>query len=539
MGNEDSQLEFTPKVNPANAFFEITNNYVDQREFIREAISNAFDANAKNIFISIELVSKPLSNSKQIYVKIEDDGDGMACDLNDNSVQSELNNFFNLGYSSKDSTKIGCKGLGTMTYFFSDKIKVTTCKNNIQSVAETKEPVYETLRDHKIPSIIIFQGEDIINKGTIIEITGYKGTQKDFKDLAYLKKYINWYTIIGSFQNYFSKQNQNFQVHIKVNQNDPFEIIKIGLRLPVEQNELLKGTRLYCYHFPPETMAFRTTTGTNDEIQLLALILGEEKLKELFDNTYNQLGLWLCKDFIKIERSTSLLNFSYGSDNILIFANCQSFQLSANRNNIQKDENYNTIIDIIETYIMKIQASEQWIQFQRVKQKEIQDAIIEENRKIKEQKTKSSLELLEWYEKRSDLKNNSHNLFLKVPENEAETILLLQSMISANHPGIDFKIGAHSPNKGVDLITVHTNTLGETLKQKTEAVHTISKLFAWAHPSDSFDVLVCWDIDGFEEHKKPEDDFLPELTKDNSPGKYFIKYKSKAVPVYVLKEFFE
>ena len=42
-------MEFTPTVNEAAEFFEISNDFSNPKEVLREAISNSFDANAKNM----------------------------------------------------------------------------------------------------------------------------------------------------------------------------------------------------------------------------------------------------------------------------------------------------------------------------------------------------------------------------------------------------------------------------------------------------------------------------------------------------------
>jgi phosphatidylserine/phosphatidylglycerophosphate/cardiolipin synthase-like enzyme len=46
-------VEFTPTVNQAAEFLEISNDFTNPKEVVREAISNCFDAGAKNIRIEI------------------------------------------------------------------------------------------------------------------------------------------------------------------------------------------------------------------------------------------------------------------------------------------------------------------------------------------------------------------------------------------------------------------------------------------------------------------------------------------------------
>ena len=101
--------KYTPEVKDCSVFKEIALNTVNPLEILREAISNADDANANQINISIDRDEKG-----QFIIMIEDNGDGMGVE--------EIHKFFNLGFSHKKSCKIGEKGFGTKTFYKSDKI---------------------------------------------------------------------------------------------------------------------------------------------------------------------------------------------------------------------------------------------------------------------------------------------------------------------------------------------------------------------------------------------------------------------------------
>ena len=109
-------MEFTPTVNEAAEFFEISNDFSNPKEVVREAISNSFDANAKNM--KIECYIDRSTGIDELIIEIEDDGDGMA--------EEDLKAFFGLGYSTRIqldergynvSLSIGEKGHGTKVYF--------------------------------------------------------------------------------------------------------------------------------------------------------------------------------------------------------------------------------------------------------------------------------------------------------------------------------------------------------------------------------------------------------------------------------------
>jgi len=101
-----------PRVNEAREFIEIAKDFKRPQEILREALSNAWDANASTINVTIE-GAKAATGSKgrkkqMLNITLQDDGDGMN--------QTELGYFFNLGDSHKPTGSIGTKGHGTKIY---------------------------------------------------------------------------------------------------------------------------------------------------------------------------------------------------------------------------------------------------------------------------------------------------------------------------------------------------------------------------------------------------------------------------------------
>ena len=125
-----------PRVNEAREFIEIAKDFKRPQEILREALSNAWDANATTVSVMIEGTKsggttkgrkKPLLN-----ITIQDDGEGMN--------SKEIEYFFNLGDSHKPTGSIGTKGHGTKIFYKSDGIVVTTHKEGVTLEAETEVP---------------------------------------------------------------------------------------------------------------------------------------------------------------------------------------------------------------------------------------------------------------------------------------------------------------------------------------------------------------------------------------------------------------
>ena len=87
----------TPKVIAARTFLQIARDFTRPLDAIREAISNALDAHARNIHLKI--TEDKTMPGGELIIEIQDNGDGM----NENGLDA----FFNLG----DSTRVGDDGL--------------------------------------------------------------------------------------------------------------------------------------------------------------------------------------------------------------------------------------------------------------------------------------------------------------------------------------------------------------------------------------------------------------------------------------------
>ena len=190
-------MEFTPTVNEAAEFLEISNDFTNPKEVIREAISNSFDAGARNI--KIEIFVDRSGGIDELVINIEDDGEGMS--------EEQLKAFFGLGYSTRVavdergfdvSLSIGEKGHGTKVYFNSRRIEVNSWKDNQRLEAYMDNP-RQTLQRREVPKVVCESNEFTDEKqGSQVRIFGYNSnTQVGFSHDE-IKDYIYWFTKFGS-----------------------------------------------------------------------------------------------------------------------------------------------------------------------------------------------------------------------------------------------------------------------------------------------------------------------------------------------------
>lgn len=531
-----------PRVNEAREFLEIAKDFKDPRELLREAISNSWDANATRVALKFDLASVPGSRTKKIMVRIEDDGDGMSSEARQDGAPSEIEGFFNLGDSYKGPNQIGSKGHGTKIYYKSSGINIETYKSGKFIKAFTESDPWQSLKAGRVPTYCIDEDE-AAGRGTIIKVDGFEAKHREFTDLAELINYIKWYTVAGSFGHYFDNSRQ-FHIELKPIGHTPVTI-PYGFSFPDEQTDLALRTETVCKVFGPEELDCGVTSeGRAVKIQIVAALLGEDQ-RSFVPHTYENMGLWLAKDFIRIERNNSALEKAFGGQyyyrNFIILANCQEFDLTANRNNIRtSDEEYDLAESRIVEWCQKLSESDSVVSYFQAKSAEdVEKKKLQEMRDAadKEKRTLAARnERLNKYKGRAEIIGKVPAFGpRKVPVNEAETALLLQAMICAEHPQIDFKIGDYNTTRGVDMLVERSSKAIDGLWW-VEVVHSLAKLNEWSHSPEGYHAIVCYELGGVGEKFPITNNRTAVLVKKETPGRYALTAGDETFEVYVLGE---
>lgn len=133
-----------PQVIEAHEFREITQDFTDPKEAVREAISNALDWHATEIRITVsEDRGRP---DQELLIEISDNGFGLD--------EERLEAFFNLGHAtgaeydqfgSKIGGHIGEKGHGTKTYFNSRRIEIWSDSHDCSIYAVMDSPIQKAI----------------------------------------------------------------------------------------------------------------------------------------------------------------------------------------------------------------------------------------------------------------------------------------------------------------------------------------------------------------------------------------------------------
>lgn len=341
----------TPQVNSAQEFIEIAQDFSNPLDLVREGISNGFDAKAKNMKLGFSVISE--YGERLLKIDIEDDGTGMN--------QDGLKSFFDLGNSMRRGTKdetgaIGEKGHGTKVYFNSRKIEVITVKDGVRYQAIMNEPK-KNLFDHKIPIVDVTQ-ENVkeIPNGTHIIIYGYNENRRDKFTHAQLKDYVLWFTKFGAVERCFDiGDNADAKLKLKGVDSDKFEEIEFGHVFPDEsasvdklfEKHMVDAPKWYC-----KRVIKIKSLKNFPEIKFQAVFYVEGiKVKYSYNpmirhsgysapegayTVQDRYGIWLCKDYMPIQRKNEWIN-SKGSEytKLHAFVNCQALRLTANRGSIE------------------------------------------------------------------------------------------------------------------------------------------------------------------------------------------------------------
>ncbi|WP_160670542.1 ATP-binding protein [Clostridium sp. C8-1-8] len=488
-----------PLVKDASMYKEIAKNIVNPLEVPREAISNSIDAEAKNI--NIELYR---NNEGLFCIDFIDDGVGMG--------RNEIERFFNLGDSCKDTRNIGEKGLGTKIFFRSKRITVIAQKENVERTIAVMDDPWENLSNGKVPVYTIENTAPIVgNDGTTVKIEGYLiDNPEKYFNFYTLKDYILWFTAGGSFKNLFATYSElnryvkNMQVAPRIFINDKIQQVKEEIGgthqfYPPQENpkddeheKVYKRSVNYCRHFGP----YHRSTNINGEyvsFQMYGTVSGVNCRKSICklrhsERLKNRFGVYLAKDFIPVTKKSSLItNPNYHHFHLVV--NSQNFELTADRNNIsnQDDPKVKWILSsakkIIDEDILPIAES---VYFKMRKEEECQAQIQDKNVALKNR--------LINFSKLQGL--NIDNIPIKkIPDNESQVALLLTALLSNNkfkqHIKYIDSIAHYSQHSTTDLICINND--GNPLLVEMEFM--LSNIFKHDHPYETFDCIVCWKID--------------------------------------------
>lgn len=497
---ETKEITIEPKVDSAQEFIEIALDFSNPLDLVREAISNAFDAEADNIVLEFSVIQE--YGEKVLKIEIEDNGTGMD--------EKGLASFFDLGNSLRrgDENSIGEKGHGTKVFFNSRKIEVITVKDEKKYHAVMNEPSRE-LFERRIAKVkVTIDDDETVPSGTSICIWGYNNNRRDKFTHDQLKDYILWFTKFGSIEREFGiEKNSNVKLKFKGIDRRDFEELEYGHVFPKESKKvsdlfdkyIVEAPKWYCKKF------IKTGSLKNmPEIEYHAIFVIEgTKVKYGYNpmirrSGYNapagaytiqeRYGLWLCKDFMPIQRKNEWIT-TKGSEytKFHAFINCQDLRLTANRGSIENtpSEVLQDLMDVVKEMYINITQSADWMDIEW-----LESEVTAYNTAEKERKD------FEW---RIDKVNRAkvadfNGIHLIEPQRESGVFTIFMQLSSYDSGLFPFTIIDYDTHSGIDVI----------VKAKDDIPIKSSKLYYvefknyltkdFNHSFENLHSIICWDI---------------------------------------------
>lgn len=503
----------TPKVNESAEFLEIASDFGDPNELFREALHNAYDWGATEF--KIIMFVQEIHGEQTLVIELSDNGSGMSKD-------TIVNNFWNLGNSKSRGNKnaIGEKGHGTKIYLRSDRVFVKTCDGEHSYESECMG-AFSHLNEGRVHEPRVRESSEIFPQGTYIRIEGYNNNQRAQLRQDILKDYLYWFTVLGTVENQFSgRAPRNFKVYLQALDREEPEELEMGHPFAAENRNITQlfdeyGEEAADYYVKKYIYADQTLE-TMPEIKFNVVIYfeGDEakrmynpmlrKKKSTATGAYkvsDRYGLWLCKDFVPIQRVNEwITSFGTGSNSFGLlhgFINCQKLKLTANRGTIA-----NTNAQIVEELKCAVQKIVDEINLDLYKHD------VMTLRKWKEEARTSKLEEAAFNNRKEWITNKDYftigdRTFL-VPRNEAELYGIFASLYTLHPEDFDFEPLDYDESAGIDLLARNKskNKIADCEFWYVELKYQLGAA-EFNHSFSNIRYIVCWEL-----HQKMKDGSL-------------------------------
>jgi hypothetical protein len=470
--------------------------------------------------------------------------------------------FWGLGFSKgrNDPHKIGEKGHGTKIYLRSESVRVVTTgpDGTFESVCERPMRDLSRNRSHKP---VFRPGSDSMRpRGTLVEIVGYNQNERSLFIQSVAKDYIQWFSKFGSIERIFGIRDfEGIKLYLKCLDVAEFEEIPFGHPFPEENSDI---DALFKSHGPDAADHFVRRYKNKNQGRLTELpevtydwivsiegdqakrsynkMLGERRRKDTGRyRVGDRYGLWLCKDFIPIQRINDwIVSFGTGSNSVTLihgFINCQRLKLTANRGSIA-----NTDPKILEELRKTVQVE--------------LDTINSDLRK------KGIFTLFEWQSEEKTLQQekedydartkslvgrkaaNLDKLILFEPRNEAELFGLFTKVYTVRPELFGFEPLDYSTSRGIDIIArnITENKISESSLWYIELKNVLRRNLN--HGFKFLRVIICWDFDSsikvgseFTDVQESEVRYLEINKSPEGHTVYYLNSKTSAVKIEVIR----
>jgi hypothetical protein len=568
--------EYIPKVNVAKELREISRDFIKPEEVIREAISNALDAQAENIYIKVYDNVKS-AGTGELVIEIMDTGVGMTLD--------ELKAFFDLGKSIKKNkeTSIGEKGHGTKIYYNSSEVQVFTrylynpeivYSAKLLSPIEKLNSAYAQGKDNP-PKVSIsetdiselpegYNDNEKFPFGTLIIIKGYEENNFRLFGHEQLRDYIRWFTAWGSIGLILGKKENIYKLFLCGLGRTGYEEIDFGHPFPDENYDfdelkkdyarrpesifvkrwILKNISIenYPQHHCDIVFSVEGDRAKRDHNEMLKWLGKVPQDRYKGDGRYSvqdRYGIYLCKDFIPIQRKNEEFSEKTEWTKWHSFINCDAFSLTANRSSID-----NTSQELLRSIIKTAKKTIDDQVFDSDDYREFLSRLRIDIAQRKAEKEKSEvIRRLKKYQKKKLLKINRDNqeFTFKEPDCEQGVIWLIASILAKWPEEFGWSILDIDQHFGYDFLVERNHPLtNEKDCAFVECKYDIREGDEFNHSFKYLEQIICWDCklsegDVMQDMARIECEFqVSKPSNEKEYTRYFLNIKNDVKKIEVV-----
>lgn len=513
-------------VNPGKEIAEISRDFTDPKEVLREALHNAYDAGARNV--EIRAFPQTLDDGRRgLSIEISDDGLGMD--------YKGLERFFGLGHSHKPSLKdrdpIGYKGHGTKIYYQAQDLYVITKNEEDDIFVVAVESARVHIFKKKEPEPVVYEGKEAIayaqrenlpipeKRGTIIRIVDFTAASGDliesFKTDS-LENYLRWFTIFGTFKHILTSESPRAPFELSLQGTDQIKRkLDFGHSWPgtdiVDLKELKERDNRRPFNYFRKTFRFHKHEIEGcQEIDVIFLFEGRRGRLDRDKNISRQgagglykeeerYGIWLCRDFIPVEKKFEWLSdedFSEKSEYLrrpLIFVNSQEFMLIANRGSVSNSSQklLSSVEKAVKEIVNKVVEDKDLDQFLSQYQEDLFSRRREKDKKalkkrIDRYNNKKLYEII--------LPGGKHHEF-REPNREITLFGLIAELQLLDKKILGFEILDYDDYSGIDFLVKREDTSDLSKEAKLAYVELKYELSTQLnHAFDHLYGIVCWEM---------------------------------------------
>ena len=454
----------------------------------------------------------------ELIIVIKDNGSGIS--------ENTLDNFFGLGMSTqneKDSlgnkTKItiGEKGHGTKIFFNSNRINIISIKDNTKITAVLNDPIKKLRSTSDEMPVVEYNINDTNEENyTEIKISGYNQNQQSGFSHNEIKDYLYWFTKFGSCELELGKNEfKDVLINLKGLGQENIETFNFGHHFPKENHSIADLKKIDkvnpLEHFVAKWHFNDITVDDfpNSKIDIVFFLEGDavkrknnlmihKRFSPWTDGVYNveqRYGLWLCKDFIPIERHNEWVSEKSEWTKYHSFVNSQDIKLTANRgdagNTNQKflQKIGGTVKNIFQTRIIK---DKKYSKYQEEFKKYIQYK--SEKKEIEDFNRRKKLAL----QKKAAI---FKGIIIYEPRQEGGVFSIVTQLLALDPKIFNFKVIDYDTSLGYDLLVTKNTALNLNnmamyfveMKYilKTDFNHSFKKLAS----------IICWDTNLSDEYE--------------------------------------